>query len=206
MGINNNLKIEVQTNNMLSQHHHREMSQTTGYLELILGSMFSGKTSKLIEIYRQYTFCNIPVLVINHEFDDRYENASHAMSSHDSIQVPCVKTSSLKKLLNDHNMAGTEVFLINEGQFFEDLVEAVKDLLVLKKKVYVCGLDGDFERKKFGHILDLIPLCDSVTKLKSLCAVCKNGTPGIFSKRLTCQTQQTVIGTTNYIPVCRNCY
>ena len=206
MGINNNLKIEVQTNNMLSQHHHQEMSQTTGYLELILGSMFSGKTSKLIEIYRQYTFCNIPVLVINHEFDDRYENASHTMSSHDCIQVPCVKTSSLKKLLNDHNMAGTEVFLINEGQFFEDLVEAVKDLLVLKKKVYVCGLDGDFERKKFGHILDLIPLCDSVTKLKSLCAVCKNGTPGIFSKRLTCQTQQTVIGTTNYIPVCRNCY
>ena len=70
----------------------------------------------------------------------------------------------------------------------------------------MCGLDGDFERKKFGQILDLIPLCDKVTKLTSLCSICKNGTVGIFSKRITSQTEQTVVGSDNYIPVCRSSY
>ena len=74
------------------------------------------------------------------------------------------------------------------------------------KKVYICGLDGDFERKKFGTILDLIPLCDKVTKFTSLCSLCKNGTPGIFSMRLTNEKKQTIVGTENYIPVCRECY
>ena len=73
-------------------------------------------------------------------------------------------------------------------------------------KVYVCGLDGDFQRKKFGQILDLIPLCDKVTKLTSLCSICKNGKAGIFSMRLTVETCQTLVGSDNYIPVCRECY
>ena len=79
-------------------------------------------------------------------------------------------------------------------------------MLKYNKKVYICGLDGDFERKKFGQILDLIPMCDKVTKLTSLCSQCKDGTPGIFSMRLTNETAQTVVGSDNYIPVCRKCY
>jgi thymidine kinase len=74
------------------------------------------------------------------------------------------------------------------------------------KKIYVGGLDGDFERKKFGQILDLIPMCDKINKLTSLCSICKNGVPGIFSKRLTLETEQTIVGSDNYIPVCRSCY
>ena len=65
-------------------------------------------------------------------------------------------------------------------------------MLKCGKKVYVCGLDGDFKRKKFGQILDLIPMCDKVEKLTSLCSLCKNGTRGIFSMRLTKETEQTV--------------
>jgi thymidine kinase len=98
------------------------------------------------------------------------------------------------------------VILINEGQFFPDLFEFVNSLLLERKKVYICGLDGDFERKKFGSILELIPLCDKVTKLTSLCSLCRDGTPGIFSMRLTQETEQTVVGSENYIPVCRKCY
>jgi thymidine kinase len=67
-------------------------------------------------------------------------------------------------------------------------------------------LDGDFERKKFGTILDLIPLCDKVRKLTSLCSTCKDGTLAIFSMRLTKEKEQTVVGSDNYIPVCRKCY
>jgi thymidine kinase len=74
------------------------------------------------------------------------------------------------------------------------------------KKVYVSGLDGDFKLKRFGEILDLVPLCDKITKLTSLCSKCKNGTPGIFSMRLTHEKEQTVVGSDNYIPVCRKCY
>jgi thymidine kinase len=79
-------------------------------------------------------------------------------------------------------------------------------MLLCNKQIYICGLDGDFERKKFGSILDLIPLCDKVTKLTSLCSLCKNGTLGIFSMRLTKEKEQLVVGSENYIPVCRVCY
>lgn len=99
-----------------------------------------------------------------------------------------------------------DVILINEGQFFPDLYEVIQQLLSLCKKIYVAGLDGDFERNKFGSLLDLIPICDKVYKMNSLCGICKDGTPGIFSKRLSCEKEQTVVGSTNYIPVCRNCY
>lgn len=172
----------------------------TGYLEIILGSMYSGKTSRLVEIYKQCQFCNMSVIVINHTIDNRYDN--NLMSTHDQIKIPCLKTETLMDL----SIIESNVILINEGQFFPDLEEFVEKMLEHKKKIYVCGLDGDFQRKKFGQILNLIPLCDKVTKLTSLCSLCKNGTPGIFSKRITFEKEQTVVGSDNYIPVCRSCY
>jgi thymidine kinase len=175
----------------------------TAYLEIILGSMFSGKTSRLVEIYKQCKFCNIPVEVINHSIDVRYD--AELMSTHDKVKIPCIKTNKILSVW-DNLAEKTEVILINEGQFFDDLYETVEIMLKNGKKVYICGLDGDFERKKFGQILDLIPLCDKVTKLTSLCSLCKNGTLGIFSKRISLEKEQTVIGTDNYIPVCRYCY
>ena len=179
-----------------------KVKQNTGYLEIILGSMFSGKTSRLVEIYKQCKFCNIDVEVINHSIDDRYDE--ELMSTHDKIKIPCLKTNKIVDVLK--KIEKVDVVLINEGQFFDDLYEMVLEMLKKGKKVYVCGLDGDFERKKFGQILDLIPLCDKVSKLTSLCSICKNGTPGIFSKRISCEKEQTVVGSDNYIPVCRNCY
>jgi thymidine kinase len=178
------------------------MSKKTAYLEIILGSMFSGKTSRLVEIYKQCKFCNIEVEVINHSIDERYDE--ELMSTHDKIKIPCIKTKKILDVLS--KIENVDVILINEGQFFEDLYETVDEMLKNGKKVYICGLDGDFERKKFGQILDLIPLCDKVTKLTSLCSLCKNGTPGIFSKRITSEKEQTVVGSDNYIPVCRDCY
>ena len=193
----------------------------SAYLEIILGSMYSGKTSRLVEIYKQCKFCNISVVVINHSIDTRYDD--ELLSTHDKIKIPCIKTEKLfdiypydlnlekgvqniPRITDKFKIVACEVILINEGQFFPDLEEFVKILLTNDKKVYVCGLDGDCERKKFGQILNLIPLCDKVTKLTSLCSVCKNGAPGIFSKRITLETEQTVVGSDNYIPVCRKCY
>ena len=178
-------------------------SKSAGYLELIIGPMYSGKTSKLLEIYKQCKFCNIGVSIINHSIDNRYHDTM--VSSHDKIMAPCLQAKNLNDIWNDE-LKNSDVILINEGQFFPDLYEMVVEMLASKKKIYICGLDGDFERKKFGTILDLIPLCDKVTKLTSLCSQCKDGTPGIFSMRLTSETEQTVVGSDNYIPVCRKCY
>jgi thymidine kinase len=198
-------------------NNQRDMSNATGYLEFILGPMFSGKTSKLLEIYKQCSFCNIPVAVINHCVDTRYHDS--LLSTHDKIMIPCIQTASIRSVwdnqdvdtFNDNSanhikLRDAQVVLINEGQFFDDLHDCVVDMLKQNKKIYIAGLDGDFERKRFGQILDLIPMCDKVTKLTSLCSLCKNGTFGVFSLRLTKEKQQTLVGSDNYIPVCRNCY
>jgi thymidine kinase len=194
-------------------------SNAAGYLELIIGPMFCGKTSKILEIYKQCKFCNIPVSIINHTIDKRYHDTM--LSTHDKVMAPCLQANKLSDIWTNSGfiesgnqsdkyanklLRSSDVILINEGQFFPDLYEVVVDMLNNNKKVYVCGLDGDFERKKFGTILDLIPLCDKVNKLTSLCSLCRDGTPGIFSMRLTTETEQTVVGSDNYIPVCRKCY
>ena len=180
-----------------------------GYLELILGPMFSGKTSKILDLYKQCEFSNIPVVVINHTSDKRYSETM--LSTHDLKMIPCIQASSLcdameileiKNKINDATL-----ILINEGQFFNDLYEWTEMMIETNhKEIYICGLDGDFNRNKFGQILDLIPLCDKVTKLKSLCSMCKNGTKALFSLRVTEEKEQVLIGSDCYKPVCRACY
>ena len=194
---------------------------SSGYLEIILGSMYSGKSTRIVEIYKQCKFCNISVTVINHIIDNRYDD--ELLSTHDKIKIPCIKAGRLSDIwisdkILDKDISNitrnqekllvstSDVILINEGQFFEDLYEVVRDMVNQKKKVHICALDGDYERKKFGQVLDLIPHCNNFMKLTAWCSLCENGTPGIFSKRITGESIQTVIGSENYIPVCRNCF
>jgi thymidine kinase len=180
---------------------------STGYLELIIGPMYSGKTSKLIEIAKQCNLCDISYVVINHKLDDRFNNVTvndSMMYTHDKVNIKCIYVDKIKTIMETIN--NFDVILINEGQFFTDLYESVEEMLLINKQVYIAGLDGDFQRKRFGSIIDLIPVCDKVTKLNSLCGVCRDGTPGIFSLRTFQEKEQIVIGSNNYIPVCRNCY
>tara|TARA_B100000886_G_scaffold71038_2_gene45199 strand:+ start:17267 stop:17833 length:567 start_codon:yes stop_codon:yes gene_type:complete len=176
-----------------------------GYLELILGPMFSGKTSKLIEIYNQCKYCNIEVLVLNHSIDERYNN--EMLCTHDKKEIPCYKVSDLLHVQTYSSFTSSKVILINEGQFFKNLYMCVKNWVdIFKKHVYVCGLDGDFKRCCFGEILYLIPVCNKVYKLNSLCATCKNGKHALFSHRITSDNQQVKVGSDNYQPLCRKCY
>ena len=96
----------------------------------------------------------------------------------------------------------------NLKEFVESFIGKVVRLNKKKKKVYVCGLDGDFERKKFGTILDIIPWCDDVVKLKARCNHCDK--KGIFTMRLMNKTDnkdQILVGETNlYHSTCRRCY
>jgi thymidine kinase len=174
------------------------------YLELIIGPMYSGKTTAILEIYKKCNFCSIPCIIINHKLDNRYHDTM--LCNHDKVMAPCFHIDKLEHILQNKSYLDSDVILINEGQFFTDLYDVVSIMLKQNKKIYICGLDGDFERKKFGSMIDLIPMCDKVTKNTSLCSLCKDGTLGIFSMRLTHEKEQTVVGYDNYIPVCRNCY
>ena len=189
----------------MNHSSHNNMAKH-GYLELFLGPMFSGKTSKLLEIYKQCKFCSNKIVVINYIADTRYSETM--LSTHDKQMIPCIQSDTIQDALynNYESIASCDVILINEGQFFPD-IEIVKKLVDEdKKRVYVCGLDGDFERNPIGKLLNLIPFCDKINKLQSFCSLCKDGTPGIFTHRLSDETEQVVIGSDNYIPVCRSCY
>ena len=180
------------------------MNFTLGYLEIILGPMFSGKTTELMRISNRYKHSNIKCCIINHSLDDNRYNDNNHMVSHNKYKVPCIYTNSLKDKLLE--MLEHDIILINEGQFFEDLFEVVINLINKHKKiVYVCGLDGDYQQKKFGRILDLIPHSDNVRKLKGICFNCKTK-ESIFTHRISNEKQQIVVGVDNYSSLCRDCF
>ena len=193
-----------------------ELDDDCGYLEIIKGPMFSGKTTRLLDIYKKYTFCAINTMVINYEKDNRYSDI--LLSSHDKVMIPCVKALHLNDIVRFTNntvdftshyyneFLAAKAILINEGQFFQDIVPWVTTAVEhYHKKVYICGLNSDFQRQKFGNWLDLETLSDNVIMLHSFCSHCKKKT-AIFSHRLSQEAELEVIGADCYIPVCRKCY
>ena len=178
---------------------------TNGSLKIILGCMYSGKTSQLIRDYNKWKSIEIDVLVINYLDDNRYGNDDF-MYSHDKLKTKCLKVESLGEI-DSTILEKFNVIMINEAQFFQDLEKVVINWCDnLHKHIIISGLDGDFKRKPFGQLLNLIPIADEIIKTKALCNLCKDGTHALFSWRLTSEIEQTVIGNTNYIPVCRKHY
>jgi len=181
-----------------------------GTLELIIGPMFSGKTKLLISRYKEINNTNnTNILVINYYKDTRY--GVNSIVSHDGDIIPAINISLLSivnNLIELYNSTETNNFnyiFINEGQFFPDLKESVITLIErYNKNVVICGLDCDYKQEKFGQIWDLIPHANNVIKLQGKCNNCSN--KSLFTHRLTNEVSQEVIGTHNYIPLCRTCY
>ena len=183
----------------------KQIINKTGSLTLIIGPMYSGKTSSILDLYRKYGFSKINTLVVNFEEDKRYHESM--MSTHDKTMIPCINVLNIRDIMTPENISNNQVFLINEGQFFNDLHECVIELVETHNKtVYVCGLDGDFKRNGFEQIISLIPLADEIVKKYSICKGCEDGTRALFSHRITNETEVKVIGSDNYIPLCRTCY
>ena len=183
-----------------------------GSLEIIMGPMFSGKTELLIEKfkeewpYQSYVYCanNNYKLAINYFKDTRYGN--NIIASHSAQTISSTNLKTLSEFINDKDKinAYTHIF-INEAQFFPDLKQSVIKLVEeYDKHVIICGLDSDFKREKFGDIWDLIPYADNITKLKGKCNNCDYYS--LFTHRVSKEEKQEVIGTNNYIPLCRQCY
>jgi len=175
-------------------------------LTIILGPMFSGKTSFLINVYKNNVKNNKNTLVINHALDNRYGNKG--LTNHNKETIGCIKMEKLSDIymiLNNPKNAQYNTILINEGQFFKDLYNVIYTLLLSNYNIYVCGLNCDSNMEKFGTILDIIPLADDILKLKSTCKLCSK--TASFTKRLIHSKEKIIIGHSNiYIPVCRNCF
>jgi thymidine kinase len=191
--------------NMNALNYCPVILKDVGYLQLIIGPMFSGKTSSIINLVKQYKFSKTSVCVINYAEDKRYDE--NKLSTHDKVKIECLNGLFLKDILNNDIVSKNNVFLINEGQFFPDLYDQVLNLVEKHNKiVHVCGLDGDFTRNGFPEIMKLIPLADSIEKKQSICMRCENGTKALFSHRVSNEKEIKVIGSDNYIPLCRSCY
>jgi thymidine kinase len=182
------------------------MENKCGTIKLILGCMFSGKTTELQREYHEWSSINKKPLCINYSEDNRYGDNYNSMYNHNEFGVECIKVQKLEEV-NIDLINNVEIILINEGQFFSDLIEYCQ-LWCEKygKHIIVCGLDGDFQRKPFGKILDLIPLADSFEKLTAYCKKCSDGTKAVFTHRKTTESEQVVIGASNYEALCRKCY
>ena len=178
---------------------------SSGRIEVIIGCMFSGKSSEIIRLIHRYSTINKKLLILNHALDKRYGDS--VISSHDKVQVGCKQVSSLNPLIKTKDYTECEVIIIEEGQFFKDLFEFVTlSADKYNKIVIVSGLDGDYKRQPFGDILRLIPHAEVVKKLSALCVVCNNGMEANFTKRLVDSEELELIGTTEYRPTCRYHY
>ena len=171
-------------------------------LEIILGCMFSGKSTELIRRLKRYKAIGENVLVINSATDTR--SSEQVLKTHDGVTFDCVKIKNLVDLLTHPAFKNSKIIGIDEGQFFKDLHVFVENALWLEKHVIVASLDGDSNQKVFGQTLSLIPLADEVDKLKALCMECNDGTPAPFTKRNFQGGEQEIVGSKDiYTAVCR---
>ena len=171
-------------------------------LSIIMGNMFSGKTSEMIRRLKRLKVIEKKIIVINSAKDTR--SPDEVLKSHDNITFECFKAFRLFELINMREYDMADVVAIDEAQFFPDLKKFVECSLCIGKSVIIAGLDGDSSQRKFGELIDCIPLASEVTKLSALCMKCKNGTPGPFTKRMVNNTELELIGGCDmYSAVCR---
>jgi len=173
--------------------------------------MFSGKSTKLIELIRKYKIIKYKIMIIKNLIDTRYSDVSEIVS-HNKDSEPCICLSNLNDIFNNNNANyfaqynESKVIFIEEAQFFNDLYSFVLKALKDNKTIYVVGLNGDSNQMNFGDIHRLLPLCDDVELLKACCKICMDETPALFSKRICNdgKENQVFVGAGNeYIPVCR---
>lgn len=179
------------------------------HLTLILGPMFSGKSSAIVQRIRRAQILGWKTLNITSNIDTRYDISGSRIVTHDKAYVEAVGVKVLEGLCDGEDYRSARLIVIEEAQFFSGLYEfVVKAVENDGKDVIVVGLDGDSERKPFGEILELIPLADEVVRLSALCKLCGDGTPALFTALVNgVKTDQICVGGSDmYRPMCRKHY
>jgi len=173
-----------------------------GAIEVITGSMFSGKTEELIRRLRRAQFAGLKVEIFKPSMDKRYSETR--IVSHDEksiISTPVDHASAILLLAGDVNVVG-----IDEAQFFDrSIVEVCNNLADNGVRVVVAGLDMDFTGKPFGPVPDLLAIAEFITKVHAICVRC--GNLAHYSFRKSGGGQVVLLGEKDkYEPLCRTCY
>lgn len=185
---------------MFTERHNRH--EKSGWIEVISGAMFSGKTEELMRRLRRAEFARHRVAIFRPLVDTRYDSVN--LVSHDSRSFPSTQVANAQDILalcGQIDVAG-----IDEAQFFDaDLPEVCEGLAVSGIRVVIAGLDMDYLGRPFGTMPQLMAIAEYVTKLHAICQRC--GNPATHSFRLTDDNEQILVGEkAQYEPRCRRCF
>ncbi|MAO33053.1 MAG: thymidine kinase [Crocinitomicaceae bacterium] len=182
--------------------HFTQDGKTQGWIEVVCGSMFSGKTEELLRRIKRAKFANQKILLVKPSIDVRYSDknvVSHQGTSQDAVMV-----NNAEEILDVWK--NEKVVAIDEAQFFDDSILAVCNKLSKSGvRVIVAGLDMDYLGNPFGPIPNLLAIAEYVTKVHAICVSC--GNLAQFSHRIVNNDEQVVLGAVEeYEPLCRTCF
>jgi thymidine kinase len=176
--------------------------KSNGWIEVICGSMFSGKTEELIRRLRRAEFANQKLILFKPKIDNRYSKNNVVSHSGNEFEAVLIENSSeIIGHINQHM-----VVAIDEAQFFDDGIVGVCESLSAKGiRVVLAGLDMDYTGKPFGPMPNLLAVAEYVTKVHAICVSC--GNLAQFSNRTVSETSQVLVGAVEkYRPLCRACF
>ena len=173
-----------------------------GWIEVITGSMFSGKTEELIRRLKRAKIANQKTIIFKPKLDDRY--AQNKLVSHDSNELSSIAIDHSNEILNQTE--DIDVIGIDEVQFFnDDLIAVVESLANKGKRVILAGLDMDYKGKPFNPIPQLMSIAEYITKVHAICVNC--GNLAHYSNRKSESDELIELGEKDvYEPLCRTCY
>ncbi len=174
-----------------------------GWIEVVCGPMFSGKSEELIRLLRRAAIARQRLQVFKPATDNRYSNNN--VVSHTKDRIPSQVVERAEEILKRLDPR-TEVIGIDEAQFFDDdLPRICRHMADLGKRIIVAGLDMDFRGVPFGTMPELLAIAEKVTKITAICARC--GAPASYSQRLVESAKQVVVGASGvYEARCRRCH
>ena len=178
------------------------LKQHTGWIEVICGSMFSGKTEELIRRLRRAQIARQKVAIFKPKIDVRYSRKE--LVSHSEMKMSSKVVESPQEILEQSLEA--QVVGIDEAQFFDaSIVDICQKLANMGKRVIVAGLDQDYRGKPFGSMPELMAVAEYVYKTHAICVIC--GNPANHTQRKTQDTEQVLVGAADiYEARCRNCF
>ena len=173
-----------------------------GRIELIIGPMFSGKSTRLIGVIRKFTYKAKKTIMIKFFADKRFSDKSEVVT-HDLLKYDSIECKNLREHFD--KIKNYDVIGIDEGQFFPDLVEVCEELALMKKTIIIAALNGDFRMEPFPVIAKIIPKADKIKLLKAYCFNCHKDAK--FTLRIVQSNETVLIGAGEaYKPACRECH
>jgi thymidine kinase len=180
----------------------KNLPQDTGWVEVVCGSMFSGKTEELIRRLRRAQIAKQRVAIFKPVIDTRY--AKDHIVSHNGVSLPSVNVSNAAEILE--NAGDVDVVGIDEAQFFDlDLVRVCEELADRGHRVIIAGLDQDYLAQPFEPMPQLLAIAEYITKTLAICVVC--GNPANRTQRVTKASERVLVGAADsYEARCRKCF